>query len=310
MTDETGDRGDRPDEVLRRRDGARRRRPAGRRAAASSRCSGRTARARRPSCGSWPPCSRPDAGRARVAGFDVVRERRAGAPPHQPDRPVRGGRRAADRRGEPAHDGRGWPACAARDAARAGPASCWSGSTSPTPAGGGSRPTPAACGAGSTSPRAWSARPAVIFLDEPTTGLDPRSRQAMWEVIARARRRRRDGLPHHPVPRGGRPAGRPHRRDRRRPGGRRGHAGRAQAAGRRPAPRPDARRRGRLRATAAAVLGGRAIAPRPGRLTLGVATDGSAAHVARAARRARPRPRRGRRASPSTAPPSTTSSSP
>ncbi len=27
------------------------------------------------------------------------------------------------------------------------------------------------------------AEPAVIFLDEPTTGLDPRSRQAMWEVI-------------------------------------------------------------------------------------------------------------------------------
>src|SRR4051794_29201635 len=27
-------------------------------------------------------------------------------------------------------------------------------------------------------------RPAVLFLDEPTTGLDPRSRQAMWEVIA------------------------------------------------------------------------------------------------------------------------------
>jgi ABC-2 type transport system ATP-binding protein len=26
-------------------------------------------------------------------------------------------------------------------------------------------------------------RPAVLFLDEPTTGLDPRSRQAMWEVI-------------------------------------------------------------------------------------------------------------------------------
>jgi ABC-2 type transport system ATP-binding protein len=25
--------------------------------------------------------------------------------------------------------------------------------------------------------------PAVIFLDEPTTGLDPRSRQAMWQVI-------------------------------------------------------------------------------------------------------------------------------
>jgi ABC-2 type transport system ATP-binding protein len=26
-------------------------------------------------------------------------------------------------------------------------------------------------------------RPAVLFLDEPTTGLDPRSRQAMWQVI-------------------------------------------------------------------------------------------------------------------------------
>jgi ABC-2 type transport system ATP-binding protein len=26
--------------------------------------------------------------------------------------------------------------------------------------------------------------PVVIFLDEPTTGLDPRSRQAMWDVVA------------------------------------------------------------------------------------------------------------------------------
>jgi ABC-2 type transport system ATP-binding protein len=26
-------------------------------------------------------------------------------------------------------------------------------------------------------------RPSVLFLDEPTTGLDPRSRQAVWQII-------------------------------------------------------------------------------------------------------------------------------
>ncbi len=40
--------------------------------------------------------------------------------------------------------------------------------------------------------------------------------------------RRHDRAAHHPVPGGGRPAGRPHRRDRRRPQDRRGHVGRAE----------------------------------------------------------------------------------
>ncbi len=51
--------------------------------------------------------------------------------------------------------------------------------------------------------------PCVIFLDEPTTGLDPRSRRTMWQIIRELASRRRDDLPHHPVPRRGRRAGRP-----------------------------------------------------------------------------------------------------
>ena len=61
--------------------------------------------------------------------------------------------------------------------------SCSPGSTSPTPPTAPPRPTPAACAAASTSPPASSAAPAIVFLDEPTTGLDPAKREDMWGVV-------------------------------------------------------------------------------------------------------------------------------
>ena len=91
-------------------------------------------------------------------------------------------------------------------------------------------------------------RPQILFLDEPTTGLDPVSRNAVWSEVRDLNTPvRRDDLPHHPVPRGGRRAGRPGRHHRQGRDRRRRDTGRAEAHDRH---RPD-RRRGRRRRRAA-----------------------------------------------------------
>ena len=65
--------------------------------------------------------------------------------------------------------------------------------------------------------------PELMFLDEPTTGLDPRSRNQVWDIVRAMVDAGDDGAAVHPVPRGGGPARRGHRRHRPRPGHRRGH---------------------------------------------------------------------------------------
>ena len=92
---------------------------------------------------------------------------------------------------------------AQRGAAGAWP-SCWSASTwsrrrrSPSP------PTPAGMKRRLDIAMTLVGDPRIIFLDEPTTGLDPRVPAQHVADHPRAGRRRRHRLPHHAVPRGGR----------------------------------------------------------------------------------------------------------
>ncbi len=71
--------------------------------------------------------------------------------------------------------------------------------------------------------------PRLLLLDEPTTGLDPRSRIELWEAIRALGDGGHRHAADHAVPRRGRPSGRAHRHHRRREGRGLGITGRAQA---------------------------------------------------------------------------------
>jgi ABC-type Na+ transport system ATPase subunit NatA len=92
-------------------------------------------------------------------------------------------------------------------------------------------------------------RPEILFLDEPTSGVDPIARRRFWETIYDLSKGRRDDPGHHALPGGGgvlRPRGNdPGRQD-----GGPGHSPSAQA-GDLPRPQGRAHHGGRLRGTGA-----------------------------------------------------------
>ncbi len=179
---------------------------------------------------------KPDAGRATVAGLDVVRQGRRGPPDHRAVRPVRGGRRVPHRPREPGDDRPALPPGQAALAA-SGRTSCWSGSTSAEAAN-----RPAKTYSGRDAPPARPGRRAGRLTAGALPGRADHRAGSAQPRGAVGRHRGTGARGHHPaadhpVPGGGRQAGPPDRRRQPRPGHRPGHLRRAQGLRRRGAGR-------------------------------------------------------------------------
>ena len=107
------------------------------------------------------------------------------------------------------------------------PRSCCAISRSTRSATRASASSPAASGSGSAVACALVGDPDVLFLDEPTTGLDPQSRLQLWDIVQRFRAEGRDGAADDALHGGGGAPLRPRGHRRSRPPHRPRHAARS-----------------------------------------------------------------------------------